>query len=124
MLSSISSLLRLASILICLAVFASFAIFAIDQTSARTRSVQEQLSSGAAVAAGPATSEAAKAQSTPKGEFQRTIEDASKELTSPFSGITAGSNSEWAIRGVDLVLALIVYGFGLGYLARVLVVRT
>jgi hypothetical protein len=124
MLSSIARLLRLASMVICLAVFASFAIFAVDQASSRANREQEPLSNRAVATTSLATPEAANAQSTPKSGFQRTIEDASNELTSPFSGITAGSSSEWAVRGVDLVLALIVYGFGLGYLARMLVVRT
>ena len=37
--------------------------------------------------------------------------------------MSTGSNSQWAIRGVRLLLALLVYGFGLGYLARVIRVR-
>jgi len=124
MLSSISRLLRLASVVICLAVIASFAIFAVQQTSSQANSAQEQLSGGAVTAAAPVGSEAAKTQTKHISGLQATIEAASSELTSPFSAVTAGSNSEWAVRAVDLVLALIVYGFGLGYLARVLVVRT
>jgi hypothetical protein len=33
------------------------------------------------------------------------------------------SSSEWTTRSVKLLLALLVYGFGLGYLARVVRVR-
>ena len=44
-------------------------------------------------------------------------------LTSPFSGIVSASSSEWADHGVRLLLALLVYGFGLGFLARALRVR-
>ncbi len=55
--------------------------------------------------------------------MHRTIDEASEELTSPFAGLVSGSSSEWVIRGVKLLLALAVYGFGLSYLARVLRVR-
>jgi hypothetical protein len=51
------------------------------------------------------------------------IEEASEWLTSPFAGVTSGSHSEWAIHGVDLLFALLVYGFCVGFLARTLRVR-
>jgi hypothetical protein len=54
---------------------------------------------------------------------RRTLDDASEWLTSPFAALTSGSHSEWAIRGVDLLLALALYGFGVGFLARTLRVR-
>jgi hypothetical protein len=38
--------------------------------------------------------------------------------------VTSGSSSQWAIRGVNVLLALIVYGFGVGFLARVIRIRT
>ena len=46
------------------------------------------------------------------------IDEVAGKLTSPFSGITAGSTSQWVIRGVGTLMALLVYGVGLGYLAR------
>jgi hypothetical protein len=115
-LSSLAGLMRLASIVICLIVLASFAIFVVDQTGSASTHQQEELG-GQGVA---------KPQKTPahKGTVHKAIDDASNELTSPFSGITSGSSSQWAIRGADLLLALIVYGFGLGFLARVIRVRT
>jgi hypothetical protein len=51
------------------------------------------------------------------------IEEASEWLTSPFAGVTSGSHSTWAIHAVDLLLALLVYGFCVGFLARTLRVR-
>ena len=51
------------------------------------------------------------------------LDEASEQLTSPFAGLVSGSSSEWVIRGVKLLLAFAVYGFGLSYLARVLRVR-
>jgi hypothetical protein len=136
--SSICSLLSLASVVICLIVVASFGIFAVDQTSSASSNQQQQLSvglgTGPGTAAGTGTAASAgtgaatniATQGSPttssphKNSLRTTIENASNKLTSPFSAITEGSNSEWAVHGVDLLLSLIVYGFGLGYLARVI----
>jgi hypothetical protein len=122
--SSIAGLLRLASLVICLIVLASFAIFVVDQAKGASTHQQEEVNHGAA-----ATTTSAGTPSSPNtsashdGTVHKAIDEASNNLTSPFSGVTSGSSSEWVIRGVNLLLALAVYGFGLGYLARVLRVR-
>ncbi len=103
--------------MICLIVVASFVIFAVDQTGSASKTQQEAISGP--VAKAPAGGSA----SSHEGSVHRAIDDAANGLTSPFSGVTSGSSSEWAIRGTKLLLALIVYGFGLGYLARTLRVR-
>ncbi len=115
MLSALAGLLRLASVLICLIVIASFAIFVINQTSSASTHQQEEVSGRV---------ETKKTSSTHEGAVHKTIDEASNELTSPFSGISSGWSSQWAIRAANLLLALIVYGFGLGFLARVVRVRT
>jgi hypothetical protein len=118
-LSSIAGLLRLASAVICLIVIASFAIFAVEETKGASAHQRQELNGEpAAGTRSPGTS------SSHEGAVHKAIDEASAELTSPFSGITSGSSSQWVIRGVGLLLTLIVYGFGLGYLARVLRVRT
>jgi hypothetical protein len=118
-------LLRLASIAICLIVIASFGLFAINETKSASGRQQEALvGGGPAVSAGSHASSGAVA-SAPKREsaVHKAIDEASGKLTSPFSGLLSGSSSEWATRGGKLMLALLVYGFGLGFLARVLRVR-
>jgi hypothetical protein len=54
---------------------------------------------------------------------RKRIDEASNALTSPFSAVVGSSSSEWSSRIANLLLALAVYGFGLGFLARVLRVR-
>jgi len=118
--------LRLASIAICLIVIASFVLFAINETKSASGRQQESLANG-----GPATtttgsqSSSGAASGAPKHEsaVHKAIDEASGKLTSPFSGVLS-SSSEWATRGANLLLALLIYGFGLGFLARVLRVRT
>jgi hypothetical protein len=116
--ASIVRLLRFVSIGICLVVAASFITFAVEQTKTASGHQQEQL------AATPAESTAAIAANKKghEGSLHKALDDAASELTSPFAGIVTGS-SEWATRGVKLMFALLVYGFGLGYIARVLRVR-
>jgi hypothetical protein len=123
-LSAIAGFLRLASILICLIVVASFAVFVVDQAKGASTHQQEVVNNGAAATNTPTgASGQAKTSASQESGVHEAIDEASNELTSPFSGITSGSSSQWVIRGVNLAVALIVYGFGVGYLARVLRVR-
>jgi hypothetical protein len=114
-LSGLAKVIRLASVIICLIVILSFIVFAVNRTKTASGHQREVLGeSSSAIHHGTSTN---KESSIHKG-----LDEASEELTSPFSGIASGS-SEWADRGIRLVLALLVYGFGLGYLARMLRVR-
>jgi hypothetical protein len=114
----LAALLRIVSRIVCLIVIVSFALFAIDQTSRASTHQQEALrGTNGAPAAKPA------AHPAKEGEVHRTIDEVAGKLTSPFSGITGGSTSQWAIRGVSTVLALLVYGVGVGFLARMLRLR-
>jgi hypothetical protein len=113
-LAPVVRILRIASFVICAIVITSFLVFALDQTKTASGRQTEAISG-----------HAAPAPSTTKNEngVHRAIEDASNQLTSPFASLVSGTSSEWAARGVKLLLALLLYGFGLGYLARVLRVR-
>jgi hypothetical protein len=123
-LSSLAGVLRLASIVICLVVIASFGLFVVNQTNTASAHQQTLLNGNTPpTAATPAPTSAAKSSSEKESSLHRAIDDASNAFTSPFSGVTAGSTSEWVIRGTKLLLVLIVYGFGLGFLARVIRVR-
>jgi hypothetical protein len=118
-LSSIVRLLRLASLVICAIVIASFAIFALDQTKTASKRQTAEITNGpAAAAAGSAASRASAIAH--EGSVHRDIDDAAREFTSPFAGVVSGSSSEWLSRGVKLFLALLVYGVGVGFVARAL----
>ncbi len=114
MLSSIVRLLRLASLVICAIVIASFAIFALNQTKTASKHQTEELT------AGPAAHSTHSSTTANESSVHRDIDDASREFTSPFAGIVSGSHSEWLTRGVKLFLALLVYGLGVGFVARAL----
>ena len=123
MLSSLAGVLRLASFAVCLVVIASFGLFAFNQTSSASARQQRALDGAPPPAATPAGTSPAKSAPETESSLHRAIDDASNVFTSPFSGVTDGSSSEWIIRGTNLLLVLIVYGFGLGFLSRVIRVR-
>ena len=124
MLFPLARILRLASVVICLIVIASFGLFAINQTSSASAHQQRVLSgeANAPGGGGSGTASGAGASSAHKGSVRAAIDDASNALTSPFSSVTS-SSGEWTIHIVRLALALAVYGFGLGFVARVIRVR-
>lgn len=118
MTATVVRLLRFASIAICLIVAASFVTFAVGQTKTASGHQQEELTSPAEQAARAQS----KAPARHESGVHEALDEVSGQLTSPFAGIVSAS-SEWASRGAKLLLALLVYGFGLGYLARVLRVK-
>ena len=57
------------------------------------------------------------------GQPREIIDDINDTLLAPFAGITENETSRWAQRGVPALIGLLVYGFGLGYLARFMTAR-
>ena len=122
--SSLANVMRLASVLICLVVVVSFTLFAVNQTSRASTHQQQELNEGGTVPAGQSGSTAgATSKHSHESSLRKFVDEVSNALTSPFSGVTAGTSSQWLIHGVNLLLVLVVYGFGLGFLARLIRVR-
>lgn len=118
LLSTLARILRLASIAICLIALASFVTFAVDQAGNGSNRQQAQVN--AAAPAGTATSSTGSPSTSKKSGLHEAIDKAFSTLSSPFSGLTSGSGSQWTIQIVDTLLVLLVYGFGLSFLARIL----
>jgi len=117
--SSVTGLMRLASRVICVIVLAWFVVFVVNQTSSASTRQQNEVTQGTVPAPGESSASAAKHDST----LHRTLDETADALTSPFAGVVSGSHSEWIIHIVKTLLALLVYGFGLAFLARFLRVR-
>jgi hypothetical protein len=129
-------ILHVASVAICAITIASFALFAINQTGTASANQQKVLNgeapapsvAGEPNAAGeamPGTFGLHRSGSRPArgehvGSVHKAIDEASNALTSPVAGVVSGSSSEWTKRTVRLLLALAIYGFGLGFVARTL----
>lgn len=112
----IAKLLRLASFVICLIVIAAFVLFAANRTSSASKHQTEKI-------AGTPASESNGSSTKHESGIHKAIDEASQKLTSPFAGVVSGSNSEWLIHGVKLLIALAVYGFGLSFIARAIRIR-
>ena len=135
-------MLRLAAVVACFIAIASFALFAVNQTGTASAHQQKVLNGEApapSVAGEPNAAGEAQpgsfglhrpgvrsrpAGSEHEGSPRKLLDEASEALASPFSGLLASWSSEWTERTERLRLVLVVYGFGLGFLARVLRVRT
>jgi hypothetical protein len=109
--SVISRVLRLLAFVCCALVVASFAMFARDQMAGASAHQQTELVAGAN--SGPS----APAASAHHHQPRRFIDSAAHSLIAPFSAIVQ-SNNLWVKQGLPTVFALLVYGIGLGYLAR------
>jgi hypothetical protein len=107
----ISSALRFVSIVSCLLVATSFVLFAHDQIA------------GASVHQVDALQVHPQARAVPSklankhGQPRQFIDASAKALDSPFVALVHSPN-EWITHGFPAVCALLVYGVGLGYLAR------
>lgn len=112
------ALLRIGSRIACLIVIVSFGLFVVDQTSSASSHQQE-----AVIGTNGGPTSAPAASPAKEDEAHKAIDEVAGKLTSPFSGITAGSTSQWVIRGVGTLMALLVYGVGIGFLARFLRLR-
>jgi hypothetical protein len=112
------STLRWLAILFSAIIVVSFGLFAIDETRAASdNSAAEIAGRDASRSADPSpTQERAREQL--HGDVRELIDDGNDLLVAPFSGIVSGSASRWTRRGVPALLALFVFGFGVGYLAR------
>jgi hypothetical protein len=86
----------------------SFALFARDQLAGASAH-QNQMAAGTPVA--PISSNA------PHGQPRRFIDSAAHSLSVPFASIV-NSTSPWVDHGVPTLLGFIVYGMGLGFVAR------
>jgi len=86
-------------------------MFARDQLSGASKHQVAQIASGVT------TSPGVTPPSTHHGSVRTFVDNASNTLTSPFRSVFQGS-SQWAKRLFALVCALLVYGVGIGYLAR------
>ena len=86
-------------------------LFARDQMAGASKHQQNELIAGA-----PANPRAVPPHHA-RAQPRRFIDAAASTLTSPFHSLVQ-SDSQWVVHGMPTMLALLVYGVGLGFLAR------
>lgn len=118
-----SALLRLISVVCSLILLLSFAMFAADQARHGSKTTV------ARIAAGDNTpNPAAQPQQQPvkpksqHSEFRRAVDDANQKLVSPFNGVV-GNSSGWSRHIALLILGFLVFGVGIGFVARYVATR-
>jgi hypothetical protein len=109
-----SRVLRLASLAACAIAVLYFLAFTLDQTDSASSHQQAELSE--APPPGGDSTQPAKSQSG----LHEALDETFGKLASPFSGVVSDTSSAWTLHIVDTLLVLLVYGFGLGFLSRLL----
>jgi hypothetical protein len=112
-----SSALRLIAVLASALVALGFATFAVDEIDRGSETQQRLLSSQLGKPAPAPTVE--RARERRHGDLREAVDDANDVLLAPFAGL-ADSGNLWVQRGVPALLAVLVYGVGLGLLANYL----
>jgi hypothetical protein len=111
-------LLRTASIVASAIVLVSFALFALDETRDAAKESAAAVAGLEATRSSDPSAREERARERAHATARELGDDADDVLGAPFASIAGGSDSSWVRRGVPTVLALLVYGFGLSFLAR------
>jgi hypothetical protein len=118
------SLVRVIAILCSVLVLLGFAYFATDEMDRGSRTQQNKLDrelkgdlKDPAPIAPTALQEAVREREN--GKFREAVYDSNDILLGPFKNVV-DSNDRWVSHGVPAVLALLLYGLGLGTLANML----
>jgi hypothetical protein len=110
--------LRAAAVVASAIVMLSFALFAIDETSAASRrSAAETAGLRAARSAQPAPVEE-RARERVHSSARELVDDADDVLIAPFAWAAPDTSAKWVRRGVPALLALFVYGLVVPFIAR------
>jgi hypothetical protein len=110
--------LRLAAVVSSLLVVVGWAWFAADETNAASKDTQAEIAGRTAARTADPDPDAERARERAHGRVHEAIDDGNDLLLRPFAGLAENNSSKWLRRTVPALLALLVYGFGLGLLAR------
>ncbi len=118
------SIVRLLSIVCSALVLFAFAYFATDEMSRGSQNQQNALDSELAgtedpAPVAPSPDEEAERERV-NGTFREAVEDANDVLVGPFAGLVESADNRWVTHGVPALLGLLLYGLGLGMLARMI----
>lgn len=110
--------LRLLSIVLSGVVLLGWVLFAVATLGEASRQSAAEVAGRQAAARPDPSPDQERAREAAHGSVREAVDDANDILLSPFADIGAGSESRWVRRTVPAALALLVYGLGLGFLAR------
>jgi hypothetical protein len=119
------SVIRLAAIIASIVVMLGFAFFAVDEMDKGSKTQQTALGEETGTPASPEVVAVAPTRDEEAGRERRNgaprelIDDANDVLLAPFADLIDSDNG-WLNHGVPALLALLLYGVGLGLLANML----
>jgi len=114
----LASLLRVVSLVASAIVVLSFVLFALDETRAASqRTTAEIAGLQAARTADPSPAQE-RARERAHSSARELIDDVDDILLAPFTWAAPDTTNKWVLRGVPALVTLVVYGFGLSFLAR------
>jgi hypothetical protein len=109
--------LRLAAVVLSGLVLLSFALFAMDEASGA--SVRSTAGVAGQRVIGPVpTATDERLREREHSRAREAVDDADDVLLAPFAWTAPDGSGPWARHGLPTLLALAVYGLGLGFLAR------
>jgi hypothetical protein len=112
------SAIRFVAIAVSAIVALGFVMFAVDEADKGSQTQQQKLE--AELGSGPApNADVEAARERHHGAFREAVDDANDVLLAPFADVI-DSDSAWVNHGIPALLALLVYGVGLGFLANML----
>ncbi len=112
-------LLRLVAVVASVLVVLGWGLFVVGEASdASSKSTQEIEGRAATRVADPSPDEE-RARERAHSAPREVVDDANDVLLSPFASLADSSGSKWVRRTVPAAVALLLYGFGLSFLARV-----
>jgi len=114
----LEGLVRTASIVASVIVLLSFALFALDETRDAAKESAAAVAGLEATRSSEPSASEERARERAHSATREHIDDADDVLVKPFAFVANSSDSSWVRRGVPTLLALLVYGFGLSFLAR------
>ncbi len=126
MVTAMGSLIRWIAILASVIVALGFLAFAVDEMDRGSKEQQNELAQGlkdldpedaATIGAPDPSPQEERARERAHGPVREAIDDVNDVLLAPFAGLVESDNA-WVNHGVPSLLALLVYGLGLGTLAN------
>jgi hypothetical protein len=114
----LEGLLRLAAMVTCAFVLLSFVLFTLDESSTASRRSQDEIAGRSASQTTDPSPEEERAREKVHSKPREFVDDVNDVLLAPFTWAEPDNGGRWARRGLPALAALVVYGFGLAFLAR------
>jgi hypothetical protein len=114
----LEGLLRTVSVVASAIVLLSFALFAVDETRDASAKSAAAVAGLEATRASDPSPRQERARERAHSRTREAVDDADDVLLTPFSPVVSSSESSWVRRGVPALIALVIYGFGVSFLAR------